>query len=80
MSAAAELTSQEYIKHHLTNWTVGEGFWALHLDSLGWSVFLGFIFLYIFRSVAKKATTGVPGKLQAGVELVVNELNGLGTS
>ncbi len=71
MSAAAELTSQEYIKHHLTNWTVGEGFWALHLDSLGWSVFLGFIFLYIFRSVAKKATTGVPGKLQAGVELVV---------
>ena len=71
MSAAAELTSQEYIKHHLTNLSVGEGFWTWHLDTLGWSVFLGFVFLYIFHSVAKKATTGVPGKLQSGVELVV---------
>jgi F-type H+-transporting ATPase subunit a len=68
--SAAELTSQEYIKHHLTNLSVGEGFWTLHLDSLGWSVFLGFVFLYIFRSVAKQATSGVPGKLQSGVELI----------
>ena len=71
MSAAAELTSQEYIKHHLTNLTVGEGFWTLHLDTLGWSMFLGLVFLFIFRSVAKKATTGVPGKLQCAVELIV---------
>ena len=71
MSAAAELTSQEYIKHHLTNLTVGEGFWTFHLDTIGWSVFLGLVFLSIFRSVAKKATTGVPGKLQCAVELVV---------
>jgi len=71
MSAGAELTSQEYIKHHLANLTVGEGFWAVHLDTLGWSVFLGLIFLFIFRSVAKKATTGVPGKLQCAVELIV---------
>ena len=70
MSAAA-LTSREYIKHHLTNLTVGEGFWTWHLDTLGWSVFLGLVFLTIFRSVAKKATTGVPGKLQCAVELVV---------
>jgi len=69
--SAAELTSQEYIKHHLTNLTVGEGFWTWHLDTLGWSVFLGLVFLTIFRSVAKKATTGVPGKLQCAVELVV---------
>ncbi|WDD99103.1 F0F1 ATP synthase subunit A [Thalassomonas actiniarum] len=71
MSAGAELTSQEYIKHHLANLTVGEGFWAVHLDTLGWSVFLGLLFLFIFRSVAKKATTGVPGKLQCAVELIV---------
>ncbi len=82
MSAAAELTSQEYIKHHLTNLTANsqglcseinpcEGFGVVHLDTLGWSVFLGFVFLTIFRSVAKKATTGVPGKLQCAVELVV---------
>ena len=71
MSAGAELTSQEYIKHHLTNLTVGEGFWTVHLDTLGWAIFLGLVFLVIFRSVAKKATTGVPGKLQCAVEMIV---------
>ncbi|GAA6171219.1 MAG: F0F1 ATP synthase subunit A [Colwellia sp.] len=71
MSAAAELTSQEYIKHHLTNLTVGEGFWSWNLDTLGWSVFLGLVFLYIFRTVAKSATTGVPGKLQCAVEMIM---------
>ncbi|RHW75894.1 F0F1 ATP synthase subunit A [Colwellia sp. RSH04] len=71
MSSGAELTSQEYIVHHLANLKVGEGFMAVHLDSLGWSIFLGLVFLLIFRSVAKKATTGVPGKLQCAVEMVV---------
>ena len=63
-----------YIKHHLTNWSVsiGEGsFWTLHVDTLGWSIFLGLVFLLTFRSVAKKATTGVPGKLQCAVEMIV---------
>ena len=62
-----------YIQHHLTNWTVsiGEGsFWQVHVDTLGWSIVLGLIFLLSFRSVAKKATTGVPGKLQCAVERV----------
>jgi F-type H+-transporting ATPase subunit a len=71
MASGAEITSQEYIKHHLQNLTVGEGFWSLHIDTLGWSIFLGLVFLYIFRSVAKKASTGVPGKLQCAVEMVV---------
>ena len=70
-AANATLTSQEYISHHLTNLTVGEGFWTWNLDTLGWSVFLGLVFLTIFRSVAKKATAGVPGKLQCAVELIV---------
>lgn len=69
--SAAELTSQEYIKHHLTNLTVGEGFWTVHVDSLGWSIFLGLVFLTVFRSVAKKAEAGVPGKLQCAVEMIV---------
>ncbi|TLU65357.1 F0F1 ATP synthase subunit A [Thalassotalea litorea] len=75
-----------YIKHHLTNWTMcstdsgiafnkacaDAGFWTLHVDTLGWSIVLGLIFLLTFRSVAKKATTGVPGKLQCAVEMVVD--------
>jgi F-type H+-transporting ATPase subunit a len=47
------------------------GFMAFHVDTLGWSVFMGLIFLFIFRMVAKTATAGVPGKTQNIVEMVV---------
>ena len=47
------------------------GFKAIHLDSMLWSIGLGIIFCALFWLVAKKATTGVPGKLQAAVELIV---------
>ena len=38
------------------------GFWAFHVDTLGWSVFLGLVFILIFRMAAKKATSGQPGE------------------
>jgi F-type H+-transporting ATPase subunit a len=60
-----------YIQHHLTNASVGEGFWTFHVDTLAWSIILGFVFILSFRAVAKTATTGVPGKWQACVELIV---------
>ena len=47
------------------------GFWAIHLDSIGWSVFLGIFFLFLFRRVAVKATSDVPGGLQNFVEMIV---------
>ena len=47
------------------------GFWAIHLDSMLWSVFLGLAFLFIFRSVAKNITSGVPGGLQNLIETIV---------
>ena len=34
------------------------GFWAFHVDTLGWSVALGLIFVLLFRMAAKKATSG----------------------
>ncbi|MGL4474077.1 MAG: F0F1 ATP synthase subunit A [Shewanella sp.] len=86
MAATGEaLTPQGYIQHHLTNLQVcatdnglafnsacsEAGFWTWHIDSLLFSVGLGVLFLGLFRSVAKKATTGVPGKLQCFVEMVV---------
>ena len=49
MASGAEITSKEYITHHLTNWSVGEGFWTVHVDTLGWSIFMGLIFLFSFR-------------------------------
>lgn len=72
MAASGEaLTPQGYIQHHLTNLTVGEGFWTWHVDSLLFSVGLGVLFLWLFRSVGKKATSGVPGKLQCFIEMIV---------
>jgi F-type H+-transporting ATPase subunit a len=50
---------------------VGEGFWTWHVDTLVWSVLLGLVFILSFRSVAKKATAGTPGKFQCFVEMIV---------
>lgn len=47
------------------------GFWAIHVDTLGWSLFLGCIFIYLFRKAAKQASEGVPGGLQNFVEIMV---------
>lgn len=47
------------------------GFWAFHLDSLGWSIALGILFLWFFRKVAKSATTGVPSGIQNFAEWIM---------
>ncbi|MBR9908319.1 MAG: F0F1 ATP synthase subunit A [Gammaproteobacteria bacterium] len=83
--AAEELTLQGHIQHHLTNAKMCStdagiefnkacseaGFWTWHIDTLAWSIGLGILFLMIFRSAAKKADTGVPGKLQCFIEMIV---------
>jgi F-type H+-transporting ATPase subunit a len=52
------------------------GFWAFHLDTLGFSIGLGVFFLYFFRRAAKQATAGVPGGLQNFAEWVVEFIEG----
>lgn len=47
------------------------GFWAYHLDSLGWSIFLGALFCFCFYRVAKQASVGVPGKWSNFLEMIV---------
>ena len=47
------------------------GFWAIHLDTMFWSILLGVLFLYAFRKVAVSATVGVPGGLQNFCEWIV---------
>jgi len=60
-----------YIVHHLTPLSVGEGFWAFHLDTLFFSAVLGGIFVWFFKTVADKATAGVPGMMQNIAEMLV---------
>lgn len=65
------MTPTDYINHHLTNASVGEGFWTWHVDSLGIGIVLGAFFIWLFARVGRRATVGVPGKLQCFVEMVV---------
>lgn len=46
------------------------GFWAIHVDTMLWSLFLGGLFIFFFSKAAKYATSGVPGGLQNFVELI----------
>lgn len=48
------------------------GFWAIHLDSMFWSILLGALFIWLFKKGAERATSGVPGGLQNFVELMVD--------
>jgi len=68
---ASEGGTTGYIVHHLTPLSVGEGFWTLHLDTLFFSAVLGALFIWFFKSVAEKVTTGVPGLAQNFAEMMI---------
>jgi len=72
MAAEQELTPSSYIGHHLTFFEqpVGQGsFWTLNLDSLVTAVVLGVIGVGFLWWIVRGATSGVPNKRQAFVEL-----------
>ncbi|MBX2809084.1 MAG: F0F1 ATP synthase subunit A [Cellvibrionaceae bacterium] len=48
------------------------GFTAVHVDTLGWSIFLGALFLFLFSFAAKRARAGTPRGFQSFVELIVS--------
>jgi F-type H+-transporting ATPase subunit a len=71
---AQELSPTSYIGHHLSYRTVslGDGpFWTLHVDTLVTSVVLGILVFGFLAWVVRGATSGVPGRRQAFVELAV---------
>ena len=47
------------------------GFWAVHVDTLFWSMALGVLFLFFFHKSAKRATAGIPTGLQNFAEWIV---------
>ncbi len=61
---------------HGANEISAMGFNAIHVDSMLWSLGLGVIFCWLFRSVAKRATAGVPSGLVNFVEMVVEFIDG----
>ena len=77
---AHHLTNWTYGYHPELGWKVAHdaneaaamGFQAIHLDSILWSVGLGIFFCALFWAVGRKATSGVPTKLQAFIEMIVD--------
>jgi F-type H+-transporting ATPase subunit a len=73
MAAGKELTPSEYIQHHLTFFQkpVGDGgFWTINVDSVLTAIVLGVVGLGFLWWVVRGATSGVPNKRQAFVELL----------
>jgi F-type H+-transporting ATPase subunit a len=52
------------------------GFWAVHLDSLAWSVGLALLFCMLFARAARSVQAGVPKGFQSFVELLVEFIDG----
>ena len=48
------------------------GFWAIHLDTMFWSVLLGALFLWLFAKAARKATADTPSGWLNFVEWVID--------
>ncbi len=64
----------EYVTHHLKHWqvSIGDGtFWTLNVDSILVSVTVGILAIGTFWLMGRRATSGVPGKFQAFIEIVV---------
>ena len=69
-------TASEYIVHHLQHLqNVKQGFIVdfsvVNIDSIVVGIVLGVLMLLVLRSAASKATSGVPGRFQAAVEILV---------
>lgn len=71
-------TASEYIVHHLKHFTQTghpqEGiadFSLINLDTMFFSILSGLLVILFLRRAAKKATSGVPGRFQGFVELLV---------
>ena len=69
-------TASEYIVHHLGHLSSKHqdkivDFSIINMDTVFWSVAMGVLGCFIMWLAARKATSGVPGRFQAFVEMVV---------
>ncbi|MES2960066.1 MAG: F0F1 ATP synthase subunit A [Pseudomonadota bacterium] len=69
-------TAGEYIIHHLTHLGTGKpkglvDFSVVNYDSVFFTIALGVIGCFLLWKAARRATSGVPGRFQAAVEILV---------
>jgi F-type H+-transporting ATPase subunit a len=70
------LNASEYISHHLkhlgtSSQTSLVDFHILHLDTIFWSVSMGILACIFMFLAARKSTSGIPTRLQAAIEILV---------
>jgi F-type H+-transporting ATPase subunit a len=75
MSAANAPSAGEYIGHHLTHLQNKPmagviDFSVFNIDSIFWAILLGVLGSFFLWKAASKATSGVPGRFQAAVEIL----------
>ncbi|MBU6370276.1 MAG: F0F1 ATP synthase subunit A [Burkholderiales bacterium] len=76
MSTESGPSAGDYISHHLThlqNKTPASvlDFSVFNMDTIFWSVSLGVLGCFLMWLAARRATSGIPGRFQAAVELLV---------
>ena len=69
-------TAGEYIVHHLTHLSTGKpkglvDFSVLNFDSIVFSALIGVVGCFLLWKAARSVTSGVPGRFQAAVEILV---------
>ena len=75
-SSGAPLTAGDYIGHHLVHLQNKKqmgliDFGVVNLDTIFWSITLGVIGMFVMWRVAKNIHSGVPGRMQAAVEMLL---------
>ncbi len=56
---------------HTAEEATAMGFMSINVDTMFWSIFLGVLFLWIFRRAAKNATAETPTGLQNFIEMII---------
>ena len=68
-------TASEYISHHLGHLSNKHqdfvvDFTVFNIDTIFWSIFAGVLGCFLMWMAARRATSGVPGRFQAAVEMI----------
>ncbi len=69
-------SASDYITHHLTHLSSKPqksivDFTVFHLDTLFWSISMGLVACLVMFLIARKANSGVPGRLQSALEMLI---------
>jgi F-type H+-transporting ATPase subunit a len=80
MTEAEPLSGSEYIAHHLRQFASAPqsglfDFSVIHYDTLAFSLLTLAVVLMVLRLATRRVTAGVPGRLQAAVEFLVEQVD-----